>query len=89
MLKFRTKVFVKKEDIELLQNDINAKESYIVYSNEEKGTKALDIIAEMQEEFHVSEETLDTIIEELLLDASEDKINASKEKVKSFLREMK
>ena len=49
-------VFLTKESIDLIDKDINAKQSYTIFSNKEEGTTQVDLTLQVLEEYLVSEE---------------------------------
>ena len=75
-----------KENIDLMDKDINAKDSYVIFSNKEVGTVEVDITLNVLEEFKITEDVLLDIISGLL-PAMDEKIHeAHLNKVLSHLR---
>jgi hypothetical protein len=62
MKKITRTVFITKSSLDLLERDINAVNSYTIFSNKEEGTVELDITLSIVEEFKVSEDVLLDII---------------------------
>lgn len=58
-------VFLRKDDIELIDKDINAKESYTIFSNKEEGTVEVDLTLAIGEEFVITEDVLMDIVQGL------------------------
>jgi hypothetical protein len=81
-------VFLTKESIDLIDKDINAKQSYTIFSNKEEGTTQVDLTLQVLEEYLVSEELLETIIEGLLPALSDSELKTKKEQVKAHLRSL-
>ena len=72
-------VFITKESLNLIEKDINAKDSYTIFSNKEEGTTEVDITLQILEEFNISEEVLETLIEGLLPALGESELRTKKE----------
>lgn len=79
-------MYLSKESLTLIERDINAKESYTIFSNKEDGTIEIELTLTVMEEFIVSEDVLETIIEGLLPALGESELRTKKEQVKAHLR---
>lgn len=82
----RQTVFVSKTDLPLLEKDINAANAYTIFSNKEEGTKAINIVLEIPEEFIITEDLIEVIVSGLLPALSEKEVETKIEQVKSHLR---
>lgn len=71
MKKVTRTVYLTKESIDLIEKDLNAKQSYTIFANKEEGTIELDITLSVQEEFVISEDVLMEIIQGLTPSLSE------------------
>lgn len=80
------KLFMSKETLDLLAKDINAKESYTVFSNKEEGTIEVEAKLSVPEEFRITEDLLADIVSGLLPALSEREQEAKIETVKIHLR---
>ena len=80
-------VFMKPEDVELIDKDINAIPYYTVFSNQEKGTQEVEIAISLPEVFIVSEYALDEILDALIVTADNKEAETKKEQVKALLRQ--
>lgn len=81
-------MFVTKANLDLIERDINAVDSYNFFSNREEGTTEISITIDVPEEFRVSEEALDEIIMGLLPALSDKQIAEKVELVKVHLRNL-
>ncbi len=79
-------VYLTKESIDLIDKDINAKESYILFANKEEGTIELDITLSVPEEFRLTEDVLMDIIVGLSPALSEKEHEVKLNQVLSHLR---
>lgn len=86
MKNFTRKVFLTRESISLIDKDINAKDSYTVFSNKEEGTIEVDITISIPESFNVSEDVLMDIIAGLCPSESEEQHQAKLKLVLQHLR---
>lgn len=86
MKRITRKVYLSKESLDLIERDINAVNSYTVFSNKEEGTQEVDITIDVPEEFRLTEELIETIVTGLLPALSEKEINIKIEQVKAHLR---
>jgi len=81
-------MYLSKESLTLIERDINAKESYTIFSNKEDGTIEIELTLTVMEEFIISEDVLETIIEGLLPALGESELRTKKEQVKAHLRSL-
>jgi hypothetical protein len=79
-------VFINKSSLDLLERDINAVNSYTIFSNKEEGTQEIEITLNVPEEFRLTEELIETIVTGLLPALSEKEIELKIEQVKTHLR---
>lgn len=86
MKKITRKVFLRKEDIDLIDKDINARNSYTLFANKEESTIELDITLSVPEVFTIDEDTLMTIIQGLTPALSEKEHEDRFNKVLTHLR---
>lgn len=71
MRKITRTVYLTKESIDLIDKDINSRQSYVVFANKEEGTVEIDITLSVAEEFRVTEDMLMDIVEGLTPSLSE------------------
>jgi hypothetical protein len=86
MKRIERTMFITKESLEFIEKDINAKESYTIFSNKEVGTVEVTAAFLVPEEFRVSEEALNEIIMGLLPALSDKQVAEKVELVKNHLR---
>ena len=86
MKKITRTVYLTKESIDLIDRDINAKQSYTIFANKEEGTVELDITLSVAEEFVVTEEVLLEIITGLTPALSDKEHETKLNQVLSHLR---
>ena len=86
MRKVTRTIYLTKESIDLIDKDINAKESYTLFANREEGTLEVDITLSIPEEFRVTEDVLMDIIQGLTPALSEKEHDEKLAKVLSHLR---
>jgi hypothetical protein len=86
MKRIERTLFITKESLDFIEKDINAKESYTIFSNKEEGTIEASVAFLIPEEFRVSEEALNEIIMGLLPALSDKQIAEKVELVKNHLR---
>lgn len=86
MKRIERTLYITKEALNFIEKDINAKESYTLFSNKEEGTIESSIVFCIPEEFRVSEEALNEIIMGLLPALSDKQIAEKVELVKNHLR---
>jgi hypothetical protein len=79
-------IFINKSSLDLLERDINAVNSYTIFSNKEEGTQEIEITLNVPEEFRLTEELIETIVTGLLPALSEKEIELKIEQVKTHLR---
>jgi hypothetical protein len=79
-------VYLTKESIDLIEKDINAKQSYTVFSNKEEGTIELDITLSIIEEFNITEDLLMEIVTGLTPALSEKQQEEKLNQIISMLR---
>jgi hypothetical protein len=79
-------VYLTKESLDLIDKDINAKESYTLFANKEQDTIEVEITLSIPEEFRITEDVLMDIIQGLTPALSEKEHNEKLEKVLSHLR---
>jgi hypothetical protein len=80
-------VYVKSEDISMIENDINARPYYMIYSNAEKGTEEVELTLSLSEVYTVTESVLDEILDDLIVAADDRTAYQKREQVKSILRQ--
>jgi hypothetical protein len=88
MKKITRTVYLNKEDIDLIDKDINARQQYSLFSNKEIGTIEVDITLSVAEEFKVTEDVLHDIIAGLTPSLSEKEHELKLAQVCSHLRAM-
>jgi hypothetical protein len=88
MRKVTRTIYLTKESIDLIDKDINAKESYTLFANREEGTLEVDITLSIPEEFRVTEDVLMDIIQGLTPALSEKEHDEKLTKVLSHLRNL-
>lgn len=71
MKKITRTVYITKESIDLIDKDINASQSYLMFSNKEESTVEVDITLSVAEEFKISEDMLMDIVQGLTPSLSE------------------
>jgi len=86
MKKITRSVFMSRESIDMIDKDLNARDSYTIFSNKEEGTVEVDITLFSPEEFKVSEEVLLDIIAGLTPALSEKDHESKLNQVLSHLR---
>jgi hypothetical protein len=86
MKKITRTVYLTKEAIDLIDKDINAKESYILFANKEQGTIELEITLSMLEEFRVTEDVLMDIVQGLTPALSEKEHDNKLQQILAHLR---
>lgn len=79
-------VFMKPEDVEMIDKDINARPSYTIFSNQELGTSEVELAITLPEVFIIAEHVLDEILEGLIVTADNKEAETKKEHVKALLR---
>jgi hypothetical protein len=86
MRKVTRTVYLTKDSIDFIDKDLNAKQSYTVFSNREEGTIEVDITLSVPEEFRVTEDVLLDIITGLTPALSEKEHDAKLNQVLNHLR---
>jgi hypothetical protein len=86
MKKITRSVFMSRESIDMIDKDLNARDSYTIFSNKEEGTVEVNITLVSPEEFKVSEEVLLDIIAGLTPALSEKDHESKLNQVLSHLR---
>lgn len=86
MKKITRTVYLTKESIDLIDKDLNARQSYTIFANKEEGTIELDITLSVIEEFKVSEDVLLDIIVGLTPALTEKEHESKLSQVLSHLR---
>jgi hypothetical protein len=79
-------LYLTKEAIDLIDKDINAKESYTFFANKEQDTVEVELTLSVLEEFRITEDVLMDIIQGLTPALSEKEHNKKFEEVLSHLR---
>lgn len=87
MRKVLKNVFMKPEDVELIDKDINARREYMIFANQEKGTIEIELTLGLQEVFVINEDTLDEILDNVIVAADNKEALTKKEEVKALLRQ--
>lgn len=87
MRKVLKNVFMKPEDVELIDKDINARREYMIFANQEKGTIEVELSIGLQEVFVINEDTLDEILDNIIVAADNKEALTKKEEVKALLRQ--
>lgn len=82
----RQTLFLRPEDIELINNDVNAKQSYVVFANHESGTKQVEVHLHIAETFTLEEDELDLLIDSLCPHLNDGDLAKKKEQVKAQFR---
>jgi len=86
MKKIVRTMYLTKESIDLIDKDINAKESYILFSNKEQDTVEIELCLSAPEEFRITEDVLMDIIQGLTPALSEKEHDKKFQEVLSHLR---
>jgi hypothetical protein len=86
MKKITRTVYLTKESIELIDKDLNAKQSYTIFANKEEGTVELDITLSVLEEFRITEDVIMDIITGLTPALSEKEHESKLSQVIAHLR---
>lgn len=86
MKTFTRTLFITKESLNLIQNDINAVNEYKVFSNKEEGTIEVEVSLSVAEEFKITEDILMDIIQGLTPALEEKKHEELFQKTISHLR---
>ena len=86
MKRITRKVYISKDSLDLIEMDINAVNSYTIFSNKEEGTQEVDITLDIPEEFRVTEELIEVIVTGLLPALGEKEVQLKIEQVKAHLR---
>jgi hypothetical protein len=79
-------VFLTKEAIDLIDKDINAKESYTLFANKEQGTIEVELTLSIPEEFKVTEDVLMDIVQGLTPALSEKEHESKLQQILAHLR---
>lgn len=79
-------IYLTKESLDLIDKDINAKESYTVFANKEQDTIEVELTLSVPEEFRITEDVLMDIIQGLTPALSEKEHDEKFQKVLSHLR---
>lgn len=79
-------VYLTKDSLDLIDKDINAKETYTVFANKEQDTIEVELTLSVPEEFKVTEDVLMDIIQGLTPALSEKEHEEKFQKVLSHLR---
>lgn len=88
MKKITRTLFLTKESINLIENDINAVEKYTAFSNKEEGTVEVEVTLSLQEEFKVTEDVLFDIVSSLTPALSEKEHDIKLQQVITHLRSL-
>lgn len=86
MRRIQRNVFMKPEEVELIDKDINARRQYTIFSNKEIGTEEVELSISLDEVFVISESLLDTILDELIVAPDNKTADTKREQVKALLR---
>jgi hypothetical protein len=86
MLKVTKTIYIPRDSMSLIIQNILAKDTYTIYSTSHVGTVPLDITFSIPEEFRLTEDTLQTILEGLFPALDEQAIEQKAELVKEHLR---
>lgn len=79
-------VYLTKESIDLIDKDINARQSYTVFANKEENTVELEMTLSVAEEFRITEDVLFDIVVGLTPALSEKEHEQKLSQVISHLR---
>jgi hypothetical protein len=82
----RQTLFFRQEDIDLIEKDVNAKQSYVVFANHEIGTKQIEVHLRIAETFTLEEDELDLLVDSLCPHLNDGDLDKKKEQVKAQLR---
>jgi hypothetical protein len=82
----RQTVYVKPDDLPIIENDINSQQSYTIFANHEIGTKPVEIHIYVNETFVLEEDELDLLIESLCPHLNDGDLNKKKEELKARFR---
>jgi len=86
MKKITRTLYLTKDDLNLIEKDINAKDKYTVFSNREEGTIEVDVTIDAAEEFRITEDVLFDLIVGLTPSLSEKEHDQKLTQVCSHLR---
>jgi|688.fasta_scaffold493776_2 hypothetical protein len=81
-------LYLTKEAIDLIDKDVNAKESYTLFANKEQNTVEIELTLSVPEEFRITEDVLMDIIQGLTPALSEKEHNGKFEQVLNHLRSL-
>jgi hypothetical protein len=86
MLKVTKTIYIPRESLTMIVQNILAKDTYTVFSSSHVGTVPIDITFSIPEEFRLTEDSLQTILEGLFPALDEQAIEQKAELVKEHLR---
>lgn len=86
MLKVIKTIYIPRESLTMIVQNILAKDTYTVFSSSHVGTVPIDITFSIPEEFRLTEDSLQTILEGLFPALDEQAIEQKAELVKEHLR---
>jgi hypothetical protein len=79
-------IYISKENLTMIMQNFTAKDVYNIFSTSSMGTVPIDISFSVPEEFRLTEDVLQEILEGLFPALEEDAIEAKAELVKNHLR---
>ena len=86
MLRATKTIYLTRDSMNLISNNIHAKDNYTIYSTSQVGTVPIEITFNIPEEFRLTEDVLQTILEGLFPALDESAIEQKAELVKTHLR---
>jgi hypothetical protein len=86
MLKVTRNIYIPRDSLSMISNNIHAKDTYTIYSTSNVGTVPIEITFNIPEEFRLTEDDLQTILEGLFPALDESAIEQKAELVKNHLR---
>lgn len=86
MKKITRTIYLTKDSIDLIDKDINARQSYTLFANKEQDTIELEMTLSVLEEFKITEDVLMDIVQGLTPALSEKEHEAKLQQLLSHLR---
>jgi hypothetical protein len=86
MIKITRNFFISKEDLSIITNNLPSKDTFTLSTSFSLGSVGVEVTLNMPEEFRLTEDDLQTILEGLFPALDEQAIEAKAELVKNHLR---
>ena len=86
MIKITKSFFMTKEDLNIISNNLPTKDTFTLATSYSLGSVGVDVTISMPEEFRLTEDDLQTILEGLFPALDEQSIESKAELVKNHLR---